>query len=308
MRARSWRGSRWFLVLAAAGVLVGAAVALYLPVSATSTSSYCGSCHPMKDAYSTWHRSAHASVACVKCHVPPGVSAAVGWRAKELRNIWASYLNMKPSSNREPRPSVANCIQCHPLKGLMGIPGVIRMPHALHVDVNDLTCIDCHNKVTHAKPGESSVVSMGICVMCHKQTADPKRCSFCHSTPPKGTSHPTGYIKTHGSLAAADEQACLRCHHDKAAFCDACHAKPPPGHYTDNWRFTHGTQARQDRARCLGCHSYEGLCRQCHEVHHPTDWGTSHASVALKGTRSCLVCHPQDMCTACHQAKGVVTQ
>ena len=304
---RSWRRSGWFIAATVVGVLCVAAVALYVPVTATSTATYCGSCHEMGKAYESWRRSAHSSVPCVKCHVPPGLAASVKWRAKEARNIWAVYLNMKPSTDHESRPAAENCIKCHPLKGLMGIPGRLRMPHATHINQNNLTCIDCHDHTAHAPPGGSSAVSMSPCTMCHEQTTDPKRCSFCHYTPPEGKSHPTDYITAHGKLALANEEDCLRCHHDKVEFCDGCHAKPTPGHYSGDWRSSHGQQALKDRGRCLGCHSSDSLCKQCHEVSHPADWGDSHAPVAAKGTASCMVCHPRQMCVDCHREKGVQT-
>ena len=304
---RPWRRSGWFLAVAVVGALCVAAVVLYIPVAATSTPAYCGSCHEMSAASKSWHRSAHASVPCVKCHVPAGLVASVKWRAGEARNIWAVYLNMKPQADHEARPATGNCTICHPLKGLMGIPGRLRMPHTTHINQNNLTCVDCHDHTAHVSPGQSRRVSMSPCTMCHAQTNDPKRCSFCHYTPPDGESHPTDFIKAHGKLALANEPDCLRCHHDRAEFCDACHAKPTPGHYTGDWRYSHGIQARKDRGRCLGCHSYASLCKQCHEVSHPADWGVSHAPVAAKGTASCLVCHPRQMCVDCHREKGVQT-
>jgi nitrate/TMAO reductase-like tetraheme cytochrome c subunit len=305
---RSRRRSGWFVALIVIGVLCVAAVALYVPVVATSTSSYCSSCKVMKPAYESWRRSAHSTVQCVQCHVPPGVVASLKWRAKETRNIWADYLNMKPGAQREPFPASRNCTKCHPLKGLMGIPGKLRMPHATHMNLNNLTCVDCHDHTAHAPKGTSSAVSMSPCTMCHEQTTDPKRCSFCHYTPPtEGKAHPGDYIKAHGQLALENEQDCLRCHHNKAEFCDGCHAKPPPGHYSGDWRYSHGLQAVKDRSRCYGCHSYEDLCKQCHEVSHPADWADSHAPVAAKGSESCLVCHPRLMCIDCHRAKGVQT-
>ena len=72
----------------------------------------------------------------------------------------------------------------------MGIPGRLRMPHAMHINLNNLTCIDCHNHVTHAPPGQSNAVSMGPCTMCHEQTTDPSAVPFCHYTPPTGYSPP----------------------------------------------------------------------------------------------------------------------
>ena len=299
------RRPRWLIPASVAAVLLVAVTVLYVPVYATSTTGYCGSCKEMRKAYTSWQRSAHSSVQCVECHIPPGRSAAVGWRAKETRNIWASYLNMEPASEGESRPENANCIKCHPLKGLMGIPGELRMPHARHINQNNLMCIDCHDNTSHAGPGESSAVSMRPCTMCHEQTNDPGQCSFCHYSDPGTKSHPDDFLTGHGKLAQADEQDCLRCHHDKAQFCDSCHAKPPQGHYTGDWRNAHGTQAEKDRDLCYGCHSYEDLCKQCHQVSHPEDWIEVHPAVAAKGQESCMVCHPRQMCLDCHRDNGV---
>ncbi len=260
----------------------------------------------MKQAYVSWQRGAHSAVPCSDCHIPPGTMAAIKWRTTEARNIWLTYLNMKPSEDTQPRPASENCIKCHPLEGLMGIPGEIRMPHARHINQNNLECIDCHDHTAHAAPGESSEVSMAPCTMCHEQTTDPDRCDFCHYTPPvPGKSHASDFMTEHGSLALANERDCLRCHHNKADFCDGCHQKPTPGHYSGNWPYAHGKEAKEDRARCLGCHTEEQLCNQCHTVDHPADWATAHAPVAAKGMRSCLVCHPTQMCVDCHATEGV---
>ena len=301
--------SRRFVVAIVVAIVVSVIVLVILvPVAFTSSTSYCGSCHSMEQAFRTWKRGAHSSVPCSKCHVPPGTLAAFKWRSKETRNIWLSYLNMKPSKDSQSPPATENCVSCHPLKGLMGIPAKLRMPHAKHINQNNLECVDCHDHTAHAAPGQSSSVSMAPCTMCHEQTNDPAQCDFCHYTPPEGgKSHPTDFLDEHGKLALANEQDCIRCHHNKAQFCDRCHARPTPGHYSGNWPYAHGLEAKKDRARCLGCHSEKQLCNQCHTVDHPADWATSHAPVAAKGDRSCLVCHPRQMCIDCHAAKGVTT-
>jgi nitrate/TMAO reductase-like tetraheme cytochrome c subunit len=299
------RRPRWLIPVSIAAALFVAAAILYVPVYATSTTGYCSSCKEMRVAYNSWERSAHSSVECVECHVPPGRGAALKWRAKETRNIWASYLNMQLADEGESRPENANCIKCHPLEGLMGVAGVVRMPHARHINQNNLMCIDCHDNTSHAGPGESSEVSMRPCTMCHEQTGDPARCSFCHYADPGAKSHPVDFITAHGKLAQADEADCLRCHHDKEQFCDSCHAKPPQGHYTGDWRNDHGQQAEKDVDLCLGCHSYEELCKQCHQVSHPADWTETHPAAAAKGQESCMVCHPRQMCVDCHRDNGV---
>jgi nitrate/TMAO reductase-like tetraheme cytochrome c subunit len=307
-RGRSRRRG-WLAGFAVAVIVIVAAAILLTPVVATSSSSYCGSCHTMQQAYRSWQRGAHSSVPCSGCHVPVGVAASIKWRTKEARNIWATYLNMSPSAQRQPRPSSDNCLKCHPLKGLMGTPGKIRMPHATHITQNNLECVDCHDHTAHAPPGASDTVSMAVCTMCHQETLDPAKCTFCHYTPPaKGETHPTDFIAEHGQLALNNVQDCLRCHHNKAQFCDACHAKPTPGHYSADWPYVHGKQAIKNRAACLGCHSEKQLCDQCHTVNHPADWATAHAPVAAKGDRSCLVCHPRQMCVDCHAAQSVTVQ
>ena len=133
----------------------------------------------------------------------------------------------------------------------MGIPGKIRMPHAKHVNQNNLECVDCHDHTAHAAPGQSSTVSMAPCTMCHEQTRDPSEVRLLplHAAV-SGTSHPTDFLAEHGKLALANEQDCLRCHHNKAQFCDACHAKPTPGHYSGNWPYAHGP-AGQEGPRAL---------------------------------------------------------
>jgi hypothetical protein len=179
------------------------------------------------------------------------------------------------------------------------------MPHEVHVNLRNLTCADCHDKVAHPKPGEATGVSMAVCSMCHNTQGAPSDCSFCHITPPSTDVHPKDYLTTHGQQALVDEAGCFRCHHDKKQFCDACHAKPTPDHFSGTWRYTHGPAATKNRAGCLGCHDEDTFCEQCHRVSHPADWEKAHGTVAAQDPGACLVCHPQGMCDRCHEQNGV---
>ena len=204
------RRSRWFAIITVAAVACVILIGLLVPVVATSSSSYCGSCHSMKQAYRSWQRGAHSSVPCAECHVPPGAVAGFKWRSKEARNIWLEYLNMQPPKDRQAPPATENCVECHPLKGLMGIPGKIRMPHATHINQNNLECIDCHDHTAHAAPGQSSAVSMAPCTMCHEQTSDPAGCDFCHYTPPEGGDVPPDGLPPGARQAGTGQRAGLR--------------------------------------------------------------------------------------------------
>jgi len=298
----------WAILLIVLGIAAVAMVAFYVPIALTSTSSYCTSCHEMKAAGRSWQRSVHAKVSCVQCHVDPGLGHGIRWRLQEAKNIWASYLSAGKSMVASVhRPSEAACLQCHKIDDLPSTINGIRIPHQAHVTLRNLTCVDCHTQVSHAAPGQSNAtVSMTVCSMCHNGEAAPDACGTCHVTPPPSNVHPPDFMKTHGLQALARGKAeCLRCHHDEAGFCGACHAKAPASHFASDWRYGHGKVATADRAGCLGCHDQATFCQQCHRVDHPADWVTAHAAVAAKGDLSCLVCHPRSMCVTCHARMGV---
>jgi nitrate/TMAO reductase-like tetraheme cytochrome c subunit len=295
-------------VLAAVGILAALMVVFYVPVQLTSTSGYCTSCHEMKAAGRSWSHSVHAKISCVECHVDPGLWNGVVWRVEEAKNIWASYLNAgKGMTASAHEPGDAACQQCHDIAKLPAVINGIKIPHQAHVGLHNLTCADCHSQASHATPGRSnSTVSMSVCSMCHNGQAAPSACATCHVQAPPSNIHPAGYIVTHGQQAIARGEAeCLRCHHDKAGFCDACHARQPASHFAGDWQYGHGPAATKDRLSCLGCHDAQTFCQQCHQVDHPGDWVQTHGPVALKGSESCSVCHPRAMCVACHTRMGV---
>ena len=300
----------WVTALALVGALALVIVFVAIPVRLTSTSSYCTSCHAMQAAGRSWHTSVHSSVPCVRCHIDPGLGHAVVWRIQEAKNIWASYLDAgKGMAASVHRPSDAACLTCHPLSGLSDVVNGVKIPHASHVGMHNLTCADCHDEVSHAPAGQPAAraaqASMSVCSMCHNGRAAPDTCTTCHTTAPPTGVHPRDFVATHGRQALGHEADCLRCHHDKAQFCDACHSRPPATHFVGDWRYSHGPAATADRQGCLGCHNEQTFCTQCHQVDHPTDWPTTHGVVAAEGTASCLVCHQKSMCTACHTARGV---
>src|SRR5581483_10435578 len=44
-------------------------------VQVSSQPWFCGSCHIMKPYYDSWTKSNHRQVACIQCHIAPGVKA-----------------------------------------------------------------------------------------------------------------------------------------------------------------------------------------------------------------------------------------
>jgi len=295
----------WLTTLAVIGVIAVLVVIMWIPVAATSTPSYCSSCKATKKAGQTWQTSVHSKVNCTQCHVQPGIKNQIAWRSKEWLNIWADYLNVPRVDQQGDRPTNGNCTPCHDLKTIASVHGDVKMPHDRHVTISGLVCADCHDKVSHGTRADAGKVSMTVCGMCHQQQIEQNDCSFCHvKQVAPSDPHPDDYIAEHGKEALQDEAACLRCHHDSAAFCDSCHARPTPDHFSGTWRYTHGAEAKKDRAGCLGCHSEQDFCQECHQVSHPDDWLQTHGKVAGEGGGSCLTCHPQAMCDSCHEGRS----
>jgi nitrate/TMAO reductase-like tetraheme cytochrome c subunit len=302
--ARPWYRKAWFtwvVVIVFAAIFIGI---LVYPVAALDNASYCTSCKAMQPAQKSLSNSSHAGIDCTECHIPPGLAASFRWRLGETRNVWADYLGMPTSAQKESPPTNAACLRCHPLEGIPNETAGVKMDHEVHLQLRNLLCIDCHDTVSHALPGQSQDVSMITCAMCHsEQGSAPADCDFCHPEPP-ASEHAPDFMKEHGKKALANPDDCLRCHHDKEQFCDACHDFPPPSHYSGDWRYSHGQPAAADPANCEACHD-EAYCSQCHQVNHPSTWVETHGAIAAKGLNACLVCHPQSMCDECHEQNGV---
>jgi hypothetical protein len=304
---RPWYRRAWFSWAVVIAIIAVILAVLVLPVAAQDTVAYCTSCKAMKPAEKTWAASAHKDVSCTACHIPPGAVAEARWRVREARNVWADYLGMPSGTDRGQLPTNANCLKCHPLSKIPNENGTVRMNHKLHLNLRGLVCADCHDTVSHKKPGQPEGVRMLTCSMCHNEQGAPDKCTFCHITPPPENAHAPDFATGHGKEARLNEAECLRCHHDKKNFCDKCHQSAPASHYSGSWRYTHAKDATADPGSCEACHD-KAYCAQCHQVNHPSDWIQTHGPVAKKGPSACLVCHPQGMCDRCHEQNGVVTQ
>ncbi|NLG65593.1 MAG: hypothetical protein GX537_08315 [Actinobacteria bacterium] len=305
---RKWYRTTWFASAVVVAFVAVVAAIVVIPVWATDTPAYCSSCKATEAAGQSWERSLHSTVSCTKCHVPPGVVNAAEWRARELFNVWADKLNVPQVADRGQRPDSANCLECHSVDNIPADNGVVRMPHQAHVDLRNLTCADCHNQVAHPDAdNRGDEVAMAVCSMCHEQATSTDQCEYCHLEKQQSDVHPQDYLETHGQQALADPDSCLRCHHSKASFCDACHANPTPDHFSGDWRYTHNKTAEKDPEGCTGCHE-ESFCNECHQVQHPDDWREAHGGVAEKSEEACLVCHPRSMCDRCHAQQGVTVQ
>ena len=295
-----WYGKLGVITLAAIGVLVVAAI---VAAHFTESNHFCGkTCHEMVPYYTTWQKSAHRDVRCVRCHIKPGVIELVEAKASALREVYVHFTR----SDKQPiavTEHVDNsvCESCHPLGKLnnrikLGDVAPAYLSHKAHAD---LKCIDCHSRVVHkSTPGHPNIDpgEMAFCRRCHDGKQAAGDCGTCHNPPhanrgqcsnchdmsswTKSFKHPFTLAGTHASFS-----------------CEKCH--------------THGTS--EPGLSCVNCHGKQhGGLTNCASCHHMTAWKPTtfhHPATGMDNWASmaCTACHPNNAfatvyCT-CHNGK-----
>jgi nitrate/TMAO reductase-like tetraheme cytochrome c subunit len=93
--------------------------ATYKAVNYMDSTQFCGqTCHtPMTPEYTAYQNSPHSRVACVDCHVGPGISGFVAAKAAGTRQLLGVMFNdfhrPIPSPVRSLRPARETCEHCH---------------------------------------------------------------------------------------------------------------------------------------------------------------------------------------------------
>ncbi len=277
------------LVLAA-GLAAGLGiVGLGTAVEVSSRPAFCGSCHIMKPYYESWKHSTHHNVACVDCHIPPGVTAE--FRKKwEALSMVARYFTGTYGTNPWTEIDDAACLRCHERRLLAGkeLFGDVLFDHAAHLAGmrrgKTLRCTSCHSQIVQ---GSHITVTATTCVLCHfkgqQAGAGTARCTLCHHVPEK--------VIRQGTLTFN--------HADVGRFgmdCTWCHARPE------------GSDGDVPRERCVTCHN---------EARHLEQYGNSdllHRKHVTEHKVDCMDCHLElrhvapprieaaaTACGACHQ-------
>jgi NapC/NirT cytochrome c family, N-terminal region len=106
-------------IAGAAVFLLASAIGSYRTYNYTDSVQFCGTaCHvPMKPEYTTYLQSPHARVACVECHVGPGVDWYVKSKINGVHQLIDVVMNRIPRPIETPlhnlRPARETCEQCH---------------------------------------------------------------------------------------------------------------------------------------------------------------------------------------------------
>jgi NapC/NirT cytochrome c family, N-terminal region len=92
--------------------------ASYRGVEYLDSTNFCGTtCHVMLPENTAYHVSPHAHVACVDCHIGPGLPGMVRAKVTGLRQVYMvathTYPRPIPSPVKDFRPASQTCEQCH---------------------------------------------------------------------------------------------------------------------------------------------------------------------------------------------------
>jgi nitrate/TMAO reductase-like tetraheme cytochrome c subunit len=284
---------RWttvgFMAAMAAGLGL---VALVTAVEVTSKPDFCGSCHVMRPYYESWKESTHHNVACVECHIAPGVTAEI--RKKwEAMSMVASYVTGTYGTNPWAEIDDAACLRCHERRLLSGkeLFGDVLFDHAAHLAGmrrgKNLRCTSCHSQIVQ---GSHIAVTASTCILCHfkgqESGTGTARCTLCHHVPDKVIQR-EGLTFNHADVQRFGMD-CAGCHERPAGSdgevprerCVTCHNEASRLEEYDQPDMLHRTHVSEHKVDCLNCHlelehvaepkleRAVSACNTCHQTGH----------------------------------------
>lgn len=279
-------GERWRTVIKIALVfpLLGL-LALIGFVSVSSSPRFCYTCHYMRPFYQAWEKSSHNHVACVDCHIPPGVKSWIEHKfaaSVQLVKYVTRQYGTKPWTEVED----SSCLRagCHETRLLAGKTnfGGVAFDHAPHLTsfrrVTRLRCTSCHAQVVQ---GTHITVTESTCFLCHFKHSEKEPrmadCRLCHdeirphrrtdiiseawAKEPEATPPVTAPKYDHKELQGRAID-CRECHSDVVEGtgtvprqrCLTCHVEPERLNKYDDVLFMHRTHVTDHKVDCQRCH------------------------------------------------------
>jgi nitrate/TMAO reductase-like tetraheme cytochrome c subunit len=307
----------------------------FVAVEVTSTPTFCGTCHIMKDYHASWEASAHNEVSCVECHTQPGpanyAKAKIQGLSQTIDDI-VGRVGTKPSARVED----VSCLRadCHSIKEVSEAKVKhkgLKFEHSKHlektVDGVIMQCGTCHN---HYEGQEHFSVNSEVCFTCHFLTGSKgdKRlvetgCRNCHEVPDKVIKK--GMIDVnHAEFvsygASCDESCHKRQIHQKSKVeeysCVACHDFTKSHDATDSVKL-HELHSTGEKVECFQCHgnishaksgeadlSRMMGCENCHSDVHNVQGSFYSAAEHPQGQDNAKVLGPMYLthveCSDCH--------
>ncbi len=281
--------------IASFGVSLGAGlmlVAALFAMQVSSTPRFCGSCHIMKPYYQSWQHSKHNQIACVDCHISPGITAELRKKYEALSMV-VKYFTGTYGTNPWAEVDDAACLRCHERRLLEGkeVFHNVLFDHTESRRGLRLRCTSCHSQIVQ---GSHISVTSSTCTLCHfkgrKIDQGSGRCLLCHQVPEHVTSA-EGVTFDHSQVARLDMQ-CSLCHgavvrgegNVPRERCLTCHNQPERLAKYGDRDFLHKMHVSEHKVDCMNCHlqiehgraprpgapaaAAAGACESCHGSGH----------------------------------------
>ncbi len=265
MKPRIW-GLRALQVLLIF-VPLGAA-AFFVGLQTSSQPGFCGTCHFMKPYYESWKTSTHKDVACVECHIPPGIASELRKKYEALSMVVQYFTGTYGTNPWAEIPDEA-CLRpgCHEQR-LLAAREVFKnvlfdhRPHLVEMRREKrLRCTSCHSQIVQ---GQHISVTESTCFLCHfkeaKLNEGTARCTFCHEIPEKLITT-AGLAFDHSDVKRFGME-CTLCHSTVVKGegevpqerCYTCHSEPERLARISETEFMHRTHVTEHKVDCLNCH------------------------------------------------------
>lgn len=274
----------------ALGMVVGLGMVMtYGAMSVSSKPAFCGSCHVMEPYYESWEVSSHSDIACVDCHIPPGMTAELRKKYEALSMV-ARYFTATYGTNPWAEVADESCLECHDRRLLSGteVFGDVLFDHGPHLSElrrgKRLQCTSCHSQIVQ---GSHIAVTGTTCILCHFKGQEPgegtAECTLCHPNVDR-TVQAENLEFDHGQVGRLGMN------------CNSCHTPPAPG------------AGGVPRERCITCHNdperlaeYEDgdLLHRTHVTEHKVECTNCHLEIEHVTPKHQEV-EQKSECDACH--------
>ncbi len=267
-------------------------VATLFAMQVSSTPKFCGSCHVMRPYYQSWEHSKHNRIACVECHIPPGITAEFRKKYEALSMV-VRYFTGTYSTNPWTEVDDAACLRCHERRLLEGkeVFHEVIFDHTPHLTETRrglrLRCTSCHSQIVQ---GSHISVTSTTCALCHFMgepiNQGTGRCLTCHEIPERVVSA-GGVAFDHGQVRRLDME-CSLCHggvvrgagNVPKERCLTCHNEPQRLARYRETDLLHRHHVSEHKVDCMSCHL---------EIEHGRPPSSAVASQPDAG--SCASCH-----------------
>lgn len=277
--------NRWKLLFFLVLTFLGIAGGSYGAIAATSTNSFCSSCHEMQPEAVTHRVTSHSQINCVDCHIKPGIDNKLKSKVGAMKELYHHVTRTVPNpiyAHKKVEDVV--CIQCHSFNRMVTATGDLIVNHQGHIEA-EIPCLTCHAGVAHAKVVERGLnthdtydywiddnaellvstaytnPNMGTCIDCHDKVNKGERpwedISYVMSSPPASLTdghkvEDKGYTSNLILQALGKQLVNV----ELSMACETCHLEvgTPLNHQKQKWNESHGNYALKELDKCLYCH------------------------------------------------------